>query len=475
MYNETGYGGVPDELPSNYGYADSAPTTVHTNADTAKSLFEPVANYPIAVSTDGRGNVGGAQTHSQPYGSSQYRGKMRVVPNPPQPQPLRSRPVGAPQFQASGRHTTPSNTVAMRARPTEYSVPAGVPKPIRYEDLPENLDEDDDALGSDYGLTAEEKAAKKKAKEEQKASARAAKAQKKSDSAALKAADKAKLRDWQQAAQLALRFDAARGKWYRDVKISGTSEVTEVTTAKGTSSDRPLLVKGAKGASVKKAQQLLAEKGFGAGSDGSFTETMRKQVIAFQNAVGVEADGKIGKDTWEALDPTSVETSSEGKAASGQVVRQYQDGAVAIIKGPVPSGAAKGAVLSPSKFPKVVSAIKAEVEENYNAFPLTSLTPPPANWDFKLGKMKPGFTLDIAKLQKEITSAAGKFKPSGKAAAAPEAMPTSEGNEVSTTTEAAGPNWMLIGGIAAGVIVVGGLLWAFSSGGAPAKPAQAGG
>jgi hypothetical protein len=207
----------------------------------------------------------------------------------------------------------------------------------------------------------------------------------------------------------------------------------------------------------------------------SFTETMRKQVIAFQNAVGVEADGKIGKDTWEALDPTSVETSSESKAASGQVVRQYQDGAVAIIKGPVPSGAAKGAVLSPSKFPKVVSAIKAEVEENYNAFPLTALTPPPANWDFKLGKMKPGFTLDIAKLQKEITSAAGKFKPSGKAAAAPEAMPTSEGNEGSTTTEAAGPNWMLIGGIAAGVIVVGGLLWAFSSGGAPVRPAQAGG
>lgn len=472
MYNETGYGGVPDELPSNYGYADSAPTTVHSNADTAKSLFEPVANYPIAVSTNGRGSVGEAQFSSQSYGGQQPRGRMRIVPN--EPQAARSRPVGPTQFQASGRHTTPTNAVAMRARPSEYSVPAGVPKAIRYEDLPENLDGDDDALGADYGLTAEEKAAKKKAKEEKKAAERASKEQKKAESAAMKASDKAKLRDWQQAAQLGLRFDASRGKWYREVKISGTADVVEVTKAKETSSDRPLLTKGSKGASVKRAQKLLAEKGFPAGSDGNYTDNVKKQVIAFQNAVGLEADGKIGKETWEALDPTQVETSTESTAASGQVVRQYQDGAVAIIKGPVPSGAARGAVLSPSKFPKVVSAIKTEVEENYNAFPLPNLTPPPANWDFKLGKMKPGFTLDITKLQKEITAAAGKFKPSGKAAAAPEAMPTMD-TGTSTTTETAGPNWLLIGGIAAGVIVVGGLLWAFSGGNESKKPAAAGG
>jgi hypothetical protein len=363
----------------------------------------------------------------------------------------------------------------MRARPSEQFVQAGVPKALRYEDLPENLDEYDDALGSDYGLTAEEKAAKKKAKEQKKATERAAREQKKATAAGLKAADKAKLRDWQQAAQLGLRFDQGRGKWYREVRISGVADIRETTTVKETSSDRPVLVQGSKGASVKRAQKLLAEKGFPAGSDGIFTANMKKRVIDFQNATSLDADGKIGKDTWEALDPTIVETSTETTAADGHTIRQYQDGAVAIMKGPVPSGAAKGAVLSPSKFPKVVAAIKAEVEENYNAFPLLNLTPPPANWDFKLGKTKPGFTLDVAKLQKEITAAAGKFKPSGKAAAAPEAMPTATDTTTSDTPPTSGPNWLLIGGIAASVLVVGGLVWAFAgSGSSDNKPAPAG-
>jgi len=473
MYNETGYGGVPDELPSNYGYADSAPSTIHSNADTAKTLFEPVAQYPVTVTTNGRGNVGSAAYN--PGRSAGYGAPRQQVVVPSVDQRGRMRPVGPPQFQSSGRHTTATNAVAMRTRATEQFVQPGVPRALRYEDLPENLGaDDDDALGADYGLTAEEKAAKKKAKDEKKAAERAAKEKKKSDAAGLKAADKAKLRDWQQAAQLGLRFDQARGKWYREVRISGVAEITEVKTAKETSSDRPVLYKGVKGATaaIKRAQRMLAEKGYPAGSDGVYTDNMKKQTIAFQNSVGLEADGKIGKDTWEALDPTTFDTSTEATAADGQTIRQYQDGAIAIMKGPVPAGAAKGAVLSPTKFPKVVAAIKAEVEENYNAFPLPNLTPPPANWDFKLGKMKPGFTLDVAKLQKEITAAAGKFKASGKAAPATDSSASADTFTPGPSEETAkGPNWLLIGGIAASVLVVGGLIIAFS-GGSDKKPAQ---
>ena len=76
-------------------------------------------------------------------------------------------------------------------------------------------------------------------------------------------------------------------------------------------------------------------------------------------------------------------------------MRQYQDGAVAVLKGSVPSGASTGVVLSPSKFKDTVVALQSEIDEAYGPFALPSLTPPPANWDFKLGKMKPGFTLDL--------------------------------------------------------------------------------
>lgn len=343
-------------------------------------------------------------------------------------------------------------------------VSSGVPKAIRYEDLPENLSgEDDDALGADYGLSAEEKAAKKKAKEEAKARAAAEKAAGKQKKAAEKSAAKEALRGWQQAAQLGLRFDTARGKWYRDVKVGGAA-------IEAKQDDRPLLVLKAKGPAVKRLQSLLAQKGFPAGSGGTFDSTVRQQVLAFQNSVGLEPDGKVGAETWEALEPTAKDVSGD------RSVRQYQDGAVAILKGPRPAGAAAGVVLSSTKHKDTVAALKSDIDEAYGPFPLPNLTPPPANWDFKLGKTKPGFTLDMDKLEKQLTKAVSKFKPSGKAAAAEEApttdfMPGAGG----PSSEEKPTNWLLIGGIAAGVLVVGGLLIAFSGGDDKKSSSAAGG
>lgn len=463
MYDNNGYAGIPDELPGGYGYADSQPATVHSNMDTAQTeqLFAP--QTATDTSSQGRGSV---QQYSNPQNMAGFPRQnpnlrpssmpgRQVFPGrqPQAPQAPRARVVGPRGFQASGRHTTPTNAISMRARQTEDSIPSGVPNALRFEDLPGNqVDDDDDALGADYGLTADEKAAKKAATAQKQAAAKAARGEKKAANVAGKAAEKSKVGAWQQAAQLGLRFDTARGKWYRDVKVaSGGSEVIQ--------EERPLLVLKASGPAVQRLQKLLATKGFPAGSSGKFDATVKQQVIAFQNSVGLEGDGKVGAETWEALSPTATATPG------GRTVRQYQDGAVAVLKGTVPSGASTGVVLSPSKYKDAVVSLQSEIDEAYGPFPLTSLTPPPANWDFKLGKMKPGFTLDIDTITKEVKSASGKFLPSGKAAAADEAAGTdmsASGGGAAAAPEEKPTNWLLIGGIAAGVLVVGGLFFAFS-------------
>jgi hypothetical protein len=474
MYDNNGYAGIPDELPGGYGYADSQPATVHSNMETAKTeqLFAPQTSNSTDSASQGRGSV-------QQYSNPQHMaGFPRQNPNlrpgsmpgrqvfPGQQQAPRARVVGPRGFQASGRHTTPTNAISMRAQQTEESIPSGVPNALRFEDLPGNqIDDDDDALGADYGLTADEKAAKKAARNQKQAAAKAARGEKKATNVAGRAAEKSKVGAWQQAAQLGLRFDTARGKWYRDVKVaSGGVEATQ--------EERPLLVFKASGPAVKRLQALLATAGFPAGASGTYDKSVQQQVTAFQSSVGLKADGKVGADTWEALSPTAKATPG------GRTVRQYQDGAVAVLKGSVPSGASTGVVLSPSKYKDAVVALQSEIDEAYGPFPLTSLTPPPANWDFKLGKMKPGFTLDIDTITKEVKSASGKFLPSGKAAPAEEAggtdMSASSGGGGATSEEGKPTNWLLIGGIAAGVLVVGGLFFAFSGGSSEKKSASTG-
>jgi len=467
MYDDNGYAGIPDELPSGYGYADSQPATVHSNMETAKAaqLLEPRISYAMTTASDGRGSVQqqGHADHMAGYSRQDAHTRpsnMAARQSFPTPQAPRARIVGPRGFQASGRHTTPTNAISMRARSTEERIPEGVPRAVRFDDLPGNaLDGDDDgALGADYGLTAEEKSAKKKAREDKKAQAAASRASTKQRKSAEKSTSKEALRGWQQAAQLGLRFDKGRGKWYRDVKVAAAAAVTPEEKPQD---ERPMLSLNAKGPAVKRLQRLLAKKGFPAGNSGTFDAAVRQQVVAFQNSVGLNAEGKVGAETWEALLPTDKEAPPTD-TSGGRTVRQYQDGAVAILSGPVPTGAAAGVVLSSSKFPDVVAALKADVEEGYGPFPLPALTPAPANWDFKLGKMKSGFTLDVAALEKQLTKVAGKFTPSGKSSAADEAMPGAAEQESAGGSEAKPTNWLLIGGIAASVLVVGGLFFAFS-------------
>ena len=453
MYGENGYGGIPDELPTGYGYADAQPATVHTNAPTAKTLFEPEAQYQappppvqkvvMPPNSGHRPSVSPSSVRqAAPQGArAQAQAQAAGYGAPPRSAAATARPVGPRPFQSSGLHTSPSNVTNMRARQTEAKVVPGVPEGLGFG---APMDSFAGGLGADYGLTSEERETKRQKERE-------ARGEKRTAHKELKAADKAKLRAWQQAAQLGLRYDPTRGKWYRDVKISGP-----IPQASAPSTDHPLLGLGAKGRAVQRAQTLLAENGFECGKDGVFSATVQTQVRAFQKSEGLKADGKIGPETWDALDS---EVRPAAKTSTGQTVRQYQDGAITILKGALPPGASHGAVLSPSKYGPTIAAIKSDLDENYDVFPVPDLTPPPANWDTRLGKMKPGFALDVDKLSSTLKTVAGRFRPSGKAAPAtesfdlePEAAPVSSSRP-----------WLIAGGITTVILLAGGLYYAFRS------------
>ena len=66
----------------------------------------------------------------------------------------------------------------------------------------------------------------------------------------------------------------------------------------------PVLRKGDKGKNVKALQQLLLANGIKLpkyGADSDFGEETEAGVIAFQKAVGIEADGVAGHDTMSKL------------------------------------------------------------------------------------------------------------------------------------------------------------------------------
>ncbi len=65
-----------------------------------------------------------------------------------------------------------------------------------------------------------------------------------------------------------------------------------------------LLANGSQGEEVRNLQRLLVSRGYSvgsAGADGIFGSGTDSGVRAFQRAMGLAADGMVGKDTWTAL------------------------------------------------------------------------------------------------------------------------------------------------------------------------------
>jgi hypothetical protein len=63
----------------------------------------------------------------------------------------------------------------------------------------------------------------------------------------------------------------------------------------------PTIKMGSRGPEVKKAQQLLNQKGYTLVTDGDFGPSTQAAVKNFQRANGLTDDGIIGPKTWEAL------------------------------------------------------------------------------------------------------------------------------------------------------------------------------
>jgi hypothetical protein len=71
--------------------------------------------------------------------------------------------------------------------------------------------------------------------------------------------------------------------------------------------NKPTLLTGARGAAVAQAQQILKDKGYYQGRiDGDFGKGTKAAVEAFQNANGLQVDGKVGIKTWQKLDAVAI-------------------------------------------------------------------------------------------------------------------------------------------------------------------------
>jgi peptidoglycan hydrolase-like protein with peptidoglycan-binding domain len=87
--------------------------------------------------------------------------------------------------------------------------------------------------------------------------------------------------------------------------------------------EHPLLKRGSRGDMVVWAQEHLVGAGEEVPVTGIFGNQTRAAVRAFQEAHGLEADGRIGTDTWQALlsfTPERVEwaASARARASAGR-------------------------------------------------------------------------------------------------------------------------------------------------------------
>lgn len=132
-------------------------------------------------------------------------------------------------------------------------------------------------------------------------------------------------------------------KWWGLIKgvtydfIHGKGTAQEPATSSGTTK-LPTLRNGSKGTYVKKAQQLLKDRGYDlgiCGVDGDFGPATEKAVKQFQKDWGLQQDGVIGSLTWEKLESTPVKEktytvtiSKLSKAAADELKKKYPDAKV---------------------------------------------------------------------------------------------------------------------------------------------------
>lgn len=90
---------------------------------------------------------------------------------------------------------------------------------------------------------------------------------------------------------------------------------TPAATPSAQSSLRPTLRLGSEGESVSELQALLKLLGYYAGSvDGVYRANTAAAVSAFQQAIGLQADGVVGPDTWNRLLPPVSTTTATTSA-----------------------------------------------------------------------------------------------------------------------------------------------------------------
>ncbi|GKX68536.1 peptidoglycan-binding protein [Inconstantimicrobium mannanitabidum] len=121
-----------------------------------------------------------------------------------------------------------------------------------------------------------------------------------------------------------IRFQADHGLEQDGIVGPKTWNALNNTTAGGT----PVLRKGSTGADVVKLQKALIARGYScgaSGADGDFGQGTYNAVIKFQADHGLDQDGIVGPQTWNALSNTSGDGSTllrKGDRGDGVVALQ---------------------------------------------------------------------------------------------------------------------------------------------------------